>query len=385
MNNKIVDKIKNIWKEDTQKYRAHSIDRFIVEFLESKDKSSFRSNDKIFLFRELSYMLKWWVGLVTAVETISKWTDNYAVREISKLINKYLSTWKSLSYAMERLPDYFDEWDCNVIKAWEKSGNLYIVLESLAQEYEFITEIKNKYIWALIYPVILVIFAIVAVIALFGFILPSVFDIAAWMSAEELPFATRFLKWISDFLIWYWKPILWVIVGIAVFLWLYFSTEKGKRAWFNLLLNMPLVGKMTKSYYLVRWCRYMNLMIKSGMNYIETFKTLRDVLWIPAYQEMIERVLWWLQKWTTIYDSLKDEKNLIPTNVSVLIKVWEETANLEGSLMNILNMYQEELNVAINSISKVIEPVILVGIWVIVLLVASWVFGLILQIMESVG
>ena len=385
MMNKFIDKIKNIVKEDTKQYKAHWIDRYVVEFLESKDKASFRSNDKIFFFRELSYMLKWWVWLVTAVDTISKWTDNYAVREIAKLINKYLSTWKSLSYAMERLPDYFDEWDCNVIKAWEKSGNMYIVLESLAQEYEFITEIKNKYIWALIYPVILIIFAIVAVIALFGFILPSVFDIAVWMSTEELPFATRFLKWISDFLIWYWKPILWVILWVAVFLWLYFSTEKWKRSWFDLLLSMPLVGKMTRCYYLVRWCRYMNLMIKSWMNYLETFKTLRDVLWIPAYQEMIERVLWWLQKWTTIYDSLKDEKNLIPTNVSVLIKVWEETANLEWSLMNILNMYQEELNVSINSISKVIEPVILVGIWVIVLLVASWVFWLILQIMESVG
>ena len=121
------------------------------------------------------------------------------------------------------------------------------------------------------------------------------------------------------------------------------------------------------------------------MNYIETFKTLRDVLWIPAYQEMIERILWWLQKWSNIYDSLKDEKTLIPTNVAVLIKVWEETANLEWSLMNILKMYQEELNVSINSISKVIEPVILVGIWAIVLLVAAWVFWLILQIMESVG
>lgn len=382
MMNKIIDKIKDITKENPQQYKAHSIDRFIVEFLESKDKSSFRSNDKIFLFRELSYMLKWWVWLVTAVETVANWTDNYAVKEISKLINKYLVTWKSLSYAMDRLPDYFDEWDCSVVKAWEKSGNLYIVLESLAKEYEFITEIKNKYIWALIYPAILVVFAIVAVIALFGFILPSVFDIAVWLSTWELPFSTRLLKWISDFLIGYWKPILRVIVLTGVFLRLYFSTEKWKRMWFEFMLTMPLVWKMTRYYYLIRWCRYMSLMIKSWMNYLETFKTLRDVLWIPAYQEMIERILWWLQKWTTIFDSIKDEKNLIPTNVSVLIKVWEETANLEWSLQNVLNMYNEELNIAINSISKVIEPVILVVIWSIVLLVASWVFGLILQIME---
>lgn len=150
------------------------------------------------------------------------------------------------------------------------------------------------------------------------------------------------------------------------------------------MLSVPLIGKMTKCYYLVRWCRYMRLMLKSWMNYIETFKTLRDVLWIPAYQEMIERVLWWLQKWSNIYDSLKDEKALIPTNVSVLIKVWEETANLEGSLLNVLNMYQEELNVTINSLSKVLEPIILVGIGIIVVLVASGVFWLIFQIMEGI-
>lgn len=380
--NKFIDKIKSLTKTDSQQYKAHSIDRFIVEFLESKDKASFRSSDKIFFFRELWYLLKWWVWLLTAVNTISQWTDNYAVREIAKLIQKYLAAWKSLSYAMDRLPDYFDEWDCNVIKTWEKSWNLHMVLDSLAQEYEYIIEIKNKYIWALIYPIVLVVFAIVAIIALFGFILPSVFDIAEWLSASELPFSTRVLKWISDFLIGSWKTILRVVIWVSLILWLYFSTEKGKRVRFNFLLSMPLIWKMTKYYYLVRWCRYMKLMLHSWMNYIETFKTLRDVLWIPAYQEMIERILWWLQKWNTIYDSLKDEKQLIPTNVSVLIKVWEETANLDWALYNVLNMYQEELNTTINSLSKVLEPIILVVIWAIVLLVASWVFGLILQIME---
>ena len=371
-------------KTEKQQYKAHWIDRFIVEFLESKDKSSFRGSDKIFFFRELAYMLKWWVWLVKAVGVISQWTDNYAVREIAKLINEYLSTWKSLSYAMDRLPDYFDEWDCNVVKAWEKSWNLVTVLDSLAQEYEFITEIKNKYVWALIYPIILVIFAVVAVVALFGFILPSVFDLAIWISTSELPFATRLMKWISDFLVNNWRLLMWILLWILLFCWLYFSTEKWKRTWFNFLLSVPLIGKMTKCYYLVRWCRYMRLMLKSWMNYIETFKTLRDVLWIPAYQEMIERVLWWLQKWSNIYDSLKDEKALIPTNVSVLIKVWEETANLEGSLLNVLNMYQEELNVTINSLSKVLEPIILVGIGIIVVLVASGVFWLIFQIMEGI-
>jgi len=124
-------------------------------------------------------------------------------------------------------------------------------------------------------------------------------------------------------------------------------------------------------------------MLISGMNYVETFKTLRDILNIPPYQNMIERILVWLQKWEKIYDSLKYENFLVPGNVSVLIKVWEETANLENSIDNVLKMYQEELNVTINWLSKVIEPIMLVLIGLIVVVIASWVFGLILQIMEG--
>ena len=78
---------------------------------------------------------------------------------------------------------------------------------------------------------------------------------------------------------------------------------------------------MTKYFYLVRWCRYMKLLLNSGLSYIETFKLLKDILGIPAYQEMINRVLFGLNKGDTIYNSLKDETNLIPLDVSVMIKV----------------------------------------------------------------
>ena len=125
-------------------------------------------------------------------------------------------------------------------------------------------------------------------------------------------------------------------------------------------------------------------MLQSWMNYIETFQLLRDILNIPVYKNMIELTLVWLQKWETIYDTIKNQKYLIPSNVSALIKVWEETANLENSLENILKMHEEELNNNINRLAKVIEPIILVFIWVIVVVIALGVFWLILQIMEWV-
>ena len=372
-------------RSEYKKYKKHSIDDSIARFLRSKDKSSFGSKDKIFFFKELAYMLKWWVGLVHAVDTIRDSTDNYAVKDISIWVKKYLELGKSLSYALSRLPDYFDEWDYSVVRAWEKSGNLPLVLESLATEYEYMKEIKNKYIWALIYPVILTIIAVVAVFALFGFVLPSVFDIANSFQGMELPMMTRFLKNMSDFFVENRKYIIYLLGGFLLVLWMFFSTDLGKKTWFKILFSIPVIGRMTKYYYLVRRCRYMKLMLISGMNYVETFKTLRDILNIAPYQNMIERVLQWLQRWEKIYDSLKYETNLVPGNVSVLIKVWEETANLENSVDNVLKMYQEELNMTINSLSKVIEPIMLVLIGIVVVVIASGVFGLILQIMEWAG
>lgn len=375
----------NLFTPKNIEYKKHSVDNTIVHFLKSRDKSSFGTKDKIFFFKELAYMLKWWVGLVQAVDTIYNSTHNYAVKEISIWVKKYLELWKSLSYALNRLPDYFDEWDYSVVRAWEKSGNLSIVLESLATEYEYIKEVKNKYIWALIYPIILIIIAVIAVFALFGFVLPSVFDVANSFQWLELPAMTKLLKNMSDFFVENWKYIMYVFIVFLLILWLFFSTDFWKKTQFKILFSIPVVGRMTKYYYLVRRCRYMKLMLVSGMNYVETFKTLRDILHISPYQTMIERVLAWLQRWEKIYDSLKHETNLIPWNVSVLIKVWEETANLDNSVDNILKMYQEELNMIINSLSKVIEPIMLVLIGIIVVIVASWVFGLILQIMEWAG
>jgi type II secretory pathway component PulF len=125
-------------------------------------------------------------------------------------------------------------------------------------------------------------------------------------------------------------------------------------------------------------------MLESWMNYIETFQLLRDILNIPIYQNMIEHTLVWLQKWETIYDSIKSQTYLIPSNVSALIKVWEETANLQNSLDNILVMHEEELNNNINRLAKVIEPVILVFIWLIVVVIALGVFWLILKTMDWV-
>ena len=358
------------------------MDKIIEDVLNSSDKTSFSWKDKILFYKELVYMMKGWVPLLETMKTIQKTSENAAVKWVAKAIYGYLDKGKELSYAIGRLPEYFDEWDAAIIKTGEISGNLPNVLQSLAEEYAYLSDIKQKYIGAMIYPVALIVISIVAVIYLFWFVLPGIFDTLS-SSVTEMPAITVVLKRFSDFIVLYWKYI--IIFGILFVLLIiaYSATEKGKRQMYKLMLNLPIVGNMTKSYYLIKWARYMKLMIWSGMDYVDTFRLLRDILDIPLYQSMIERVLADISVGKSLYEPISEHTDIIPSSVSVLIKVWEETANLENAMQNVIDIYQEELDNSIKNFSKAIEPLILIFVWWIGLLIALWVFSLIFAVMDS--
>ncbi|MDD2537331.1 MAG: type II secretion system F family protein [Candidatus Absconditabacteria bacterium] len=368
----------------TSGYQHPFIDKWIASFMRSRDTSNFTGKEKIFFYKELVYMLRGGVSLMEAMNIIMKNSENFAVKSVAKEIAYYLNKGKELSYAISRLPEYFDEGDAAIIKTGEATGNLPVVVQALADEYAYLSEITQKYIGAMIYPVSLIVIGLAAVIYLFAFVLPGIFDTVA-SQASEIPPITAILMGISDFFVHYRTHIL-IFGGLGIMLLgVYFSTESGKRKGYTALMKLPIVGQMTKSYYLIKWARYMRLMISAGMDYVETFRLLRNILKIPLYQSMIEEVLADITLGKGLYEPLSKHRNIIPSNVTVLIKVGEETANLEHSMTNIIELYQEELDNSIKNFSKAIEPAILIVVGGMVMLIALGVFGLIFQVMDSAG
>ena len=360
------------------------VEKTILSFMNTLDKGSFSAKDKVLFYKELVYMLKGWLSILQAVEVIKKETTNNAVKNICSTLMHYLNEGKSFSYSLGRLTEYFDEGDSAIIKTWESTGTLDVVLQELAEEYAYINAIKNKYISALIYPAFLIVASIAAVLFLFSSVLPGILDMFT-DQMDKLPLVTRVLKSMSDFCVLYWKDIL-IILGVGALLaWIYSTTEQGKKNFSTMMMNIPLVGKMTKTYYLIKWAKYMKLMISSWLDYVQTFRLLRDILDIPAYQDMIEDVMAGLQLWKTIYASVSAHPKLIYPSVATMIKVWEETACLEDSMQNVINMYQDELDNQINAFSKMLEPIILIFMWVVVALVASGIFWVVFSVMENVG
>ena len=183
------------------------LDGIIRDLLASIDKSNFNGKEKILFYKELVYMLKGGVSLVDTMDTLYHSSENQAIKMVAKQLEYYVRQGKPLSYGISRLPEYFDEGDAAIIKTGETSGNLPTVLSSLAEEYAYIDEIKQKYIGAMIYPCSLIVISVAAVIYLFASVLPGIFGTI--MSANvEPPTVTKILKDISDFFVNYWKIML---------------------------------------------------------------------------------------------------------------------------------------------------------------------------------
>lgn len=182
------------------KERQLSLDKTILATMKIVDRNRFGVRDKIFFFKELSYLLSGGVAIIEALTVISESSDDYAMKEIASTIKSHIKAGKNLSYALNRLPAYFDESDYNIVKIGEKSGDLPQVIHALAEEYSYLTDVKNKYISASMYPIILIIISFAAVISLFLFVLPNIFAIADQFNATHLPWTTTVLRDFSLFL-----------------------------------------------------------------------------------------------------------------------------------------------------------------------------------------
>lgn len=360
-------------------------DDLIKKFIADSDRWSFWWKDKILLFKELWHLLQWGVGIAESLEILSTNTDNYAIRDICSTLKEQITQGKSLSNALLKFPKHFDDTDIATIQSWESAGNLDSILAMLWLEYAYLNTLKNKFIWALTYPLILIVVAFGAIVALFLYVLPAIFEIANQFDAKELPRITQQLKYFSDFLANNGLHIGWVIAFLSFTIFVILSTETGQKKAYEFIYNIPVLWKMVQAYYLIRFSRYTKILLWSGINYVNIFKMLKNVISNPIFTPLFDKTIEGLNRGQNIYDCIKDDTKLIPSTVSALIKVWEKTATLWHTFDTIIAIYQEELDNYINNLSKLIEPIMLVFVWWVVIMIALGVFGVIMNIMDSVN
>jgi len=270
----------------------------------------------------------------------------------------------TLSEAFEAFPDIFDSLFISMVRAGEASGNLDNILMKLVTYIEKAAKIKAQIKSAMMYPVIVLVVAIVVVSALLLFVVPTFAEQYSG-GGKELPGLTQIVIDISEGMQTYWMHI-----GAGGFVLLalfkkYIKTDKGRFWWDGRLLKMPAIGQLLKKIAVGRFCSTMATMMQSGVNLLDALTICAASSGNKQIEKFVIGVRSSVEQGEKISDPL-GRGDLFPEMIVSMVSVGEATGALDEMLNKVSEFYEDEVDLAVKGMLSLIEPVMIVGIGVVV-------------------
>lgn len=340
--------------------------------------------DKYNFFEYMSVMLDWWVWISESLNSVSsKITSPYFRQKIIEL-ETYISSWDSFSKAMKKMPSVFEDSEVAIIESWEAVGQLSQSFMKLSDDLKKIHELKNKIKSALTYPLVIFVFLILALIIVLVYVIPAMIPLFA-DAGMELPFATRSLISVSDFVIWNIWLILLIVISIWVAVVWYYNTQKWRENLELFVFNFPWIWTIYKNYILANIASSLSTLVGSWIWIIKalklTWKSTNSIVYENIFDDLIERV----SKWEWIVKSIEEidkEHDFFPADYTQMLYVWEKTANIESISKKISIQYEKEVDYSLARLTKWIEPIAILIAWVFVCWFAFAIFGGIQQMTD---
>jgi type IV pilus assembly protein PilC len=277
-----------------------------------------------------------------------------AIQEARKDVTSGLS----LTEAFAKHPRIFSKLYVSMIKAAEVGGILDIILDRLATFLEKEQEIIGRIKGAMIYPCCVLAFALLIVNALFLFVLPTFKEIFSSMHSE-LPFITTMLFWISGFMraFWYiWISIPFVIVFLVR---KYYGTERGRWNIDRLKLKVPITGELAQKMAISRFSRTFGTLVNSGVPVLRALEIVAETAGNVVIQKAVTDARASVREGQKISAPLEDSGQF-PSMVTQMIDIGEETGRMSEMLMKVAQFYDQEVEVAVKSLTSMIEPVLII-------------------------
>lgn len=361
----------------------HDKDLTVVEIRESSvfDLSRLASinigsaplQDLVLFFRQMSYMLSSGLPLVNGLEVISKQARNKALKEAVKKIVEDVRGGAQLYLAMSKHPKIFDKISISLIRAGEESGNLDLIFDRLATDYEKRQSFIGKVRGAMIYPLIILVLMVVVVIALLIFMIPSLKDLFSEFGAK-LPPATAFLVGLSDVFSSFWGVVILLVIAVAVLgVRAYRGSKEGKRVTDRLILKIPVFGQLTQKTLLAQFSRTFSMLLKSGVSILNSINLTADALGNEVFAEALTEAAAAVERGGSLAKVIS-EKEEFPPIVSEMIAVGEKTGKLDDITAKMGDYFEREADQMASDLTKFIEPVIMVVVGGMVLFIALAVY-----------
>jgi type IV pilus assembly protein PilC len=265
----------------------------------------------------------------------------------------------TLSDAMSKHPKVFDRLYVNMIKAGEAGGVLDTILERLAQFMEKSLRLKKKVVGAMIYPIVVATIATGILAGIMVFVIPSFEQMFNEIVGQDLPDITRALLGISRFVGKYWYTLVSIPIAFYAAYKLVSRNPKGRLMIDRFKLNMPLFGTIIRKSTISRFCRTLGTLISSGVPILEALAIVKEATGNEVVTKAVD----------DIYSSIREGESIArPLGASGvfddiivnMVDIGEETGELDKMLIKVADNYDDDVDIAVESLTSIMEPVLIV-------------------------
>jgi type IV pilus assembly protein PilC len=326
--------------------------------------------DIVIMSRQISTLFEAQVSALKAFNLLASNTENESLVRILNNVSDDISSGLSISLALAKYPDVFSEFYVNMVKSGEESGKLTQIFSYLAdyldRQYQLTSKTKN----ALIYPGFVMGVFILVMVMMFVFIVPRLGSIIK-ESGQVIPLSTQIVMGISDLLVNYGFYILGVVAALIVYFIRYAKSVSGQRVIDSLKLSLPVFKKIYSRLYLSRMADNLDTMLSSGITIIRAIELTAAVVGNKVFEDVLKDTVEKVKSGSSLSDALGSH-NEIPSIMTGMIRVGEETGSLGNILKTIGKFYSREVNDAVDTLVSLIEPLMIVflGVGVGILLVS---------------
>lgn len=380
INSLIKDGLKPVSVREAKENRSHSFS--LSDFLGG---NHVKTDDLVMFTRQLSAMVGAGVPLLRALNSLQTHTESVMLKKILGTVITDVQAGAPLADALGKYPNTFTDVYVNMVRAGEAAGILDEILKRLAMQQEKSSSIRKKVKSAMAYPMVLVVITIIAFFGLMIFVIPQIGKILKDLGGPEaeLPLLTQAMLGISGFLTSYYFIILPVVIGGIVLLVRYLKTPKGKSALHHFVLKVPGIKSIITKVAVARFARTFSALMGAGVAVLEALDVTSRAVGNVVYEKVLKDAAEQVKNGATL-SSVIEKSPLFPAIVPQMLAVGEETGQTDTVLVKVADFYEEEVDVAIEGLSSIIEPVMIVIMGGMVGLIAASVMGPIAGLAQNI-
>jgi len=327
--------------------------------------SAIGSKDIAFFSRQMAIMMKSGVPIVSSLEIIGSGHKNPRMRKLVETIRTDIEGGSSLYEAISRHPVQFDELYRNLVRAGEGAGVLETVLDTIASYKENIEALKGKIKKALFYPAMIIAVAVIVSAILLLFVVPQFEEVFKSFGAD-LPAFTQMIVAASRFMVAYWWIMLGVVlVSIFGFIYAYKRSPTMQHTMDRLILKVPVIGQIMNNSAIARFARTTAVTFKAGVPLVEALGIVAGATGNKVYEEAVLRMRDDVSVGYPVNMAMK-QVNIFPHMVVQMTAIGEEAGALDTMLFKVAEYFEQEVNNAVDALSSLLEPMIMVFIGTIV-------------------